>query len=152
MASRYSRADEITREARKAYAREYYYRNKEQQLASAKLFRERNPTYAADYHQANKAQRNAYAAAYQRQYKGRRNEATRRYQAAKLQASPPWLSAQDIKQMQAIYEAAASSSEPSEVDHIVPLQGDKVCGLHVPWNLQVLPKLLNRRKGNTLGF
>lgn len=76
---------------------------------------------------------------------------THKYQAAKLQRTPKWLTLEHYKQMQDIFVKAAELSKqigPHEVDHIVPLCGENVSGLHVPWNLQILPMTENRRKYN----
>lgn len=76
-------------------------------------------------------------------------EAARR--AAKLNATPRWLSGDDIKAIDQMYEKAsamtAATGIPHEVDHVVPLMGRDVRGLHVPWNLQVIPAYQNRAKG-----
>ena len=72
--------------------------------------------------------------------------------AAKLKASPSWLSKEHEDQIQEIYSIAKDlqwlSEEKLEVDHIEPLQGKNISGLHVPWNLQILPKSMNCSKGN----
>jgi hypothetical protein len=39
-----------------------------------------------------------------------------------------------------------------EVDHIIPLQGKNVSGLHVSWNMQILTKEENRKKNNKLNY
>lgn len=53
---------------------------------------------------------------------------------------PPW---SDRAACRAVY---AACPEGFEVDHIVPLKGATVCGLHVPWNLRCIPMTVNREK------
>lgn len=69
--------------------------------------------------------------------------------AMKKQATPAWA---DTAAILVVYERAAqmkaSTGENFHVDHIVPLQSHLVCGLHVHWNLQILPALENISKGN----
>ncbi len=69
-------------------------------------------------------------------------------------ACPAWLSEDEHAEIEAIYiEARQRSAEtgvPHQVDHIVPLRGKTICGLHVPWNLQVLTASANRAKGRAL--
>lgn len=79
------------------------------------------------------------------------NRAMARY-AAKLQRTPKWLTQEQKAQIKWAYDRAAAYTAFSgikyEVDHIIPLQGENVSGLHVPWNLQILTKSENVSKGN----
>jgi hypothetical protein len=69
--------------------------------------------------------------------------------AARKLATPSWANQSYIA---LFYEMAKLESErisvPVEVDHIVPLQSDIVCGLHCEHNLQLLSAYDNRAKGN----
>jgi hypothetical protein len=62
-------------------------------------------------------------------------------------AQPPWI---DNAAVKAVYlkakEISAITGELHHVDHIIPLRGRTVSGLHVPWNLQIIPADENRRK------
>jgi hypothetical protein len=51
---------------------------------------------------------------------------------------------------QALNEIYLNCPSGYHVDHIMPLQGKSICGLHVPWNLQYLLPLDNIKKGNRL--
>lgn len=81
-----------------------------------------------------------YIEEHQQEYNAR--NAKRR--AAKLNATPSWANLDIIKE---IYN---NCPKGYHVDHIVPLQGKEVCGLHVEYNLQYLPALENMKKGNKL--
>lgn len=65
------------------------------------------------------------------------------YKLIKQNRVPPWLKFEQVLPM---YEMAAMTSS-HVVDHIVPLCGKKVSGLHVPWNLQLLTPSENSKKG-----
>jgi len=67
-------------------------------------------------------------------------------------ATPQWLTVDQWKEMNKIYRQAqyrtAKTGTRHEVDHVVPINGELVSGLHVPWNLQVLTQVENVRKSN----
>lgn len=72
--------------------------------------------------------------------------------AQKALATPPWLTKEQHIENEMFYikafEVTKETGIPHEVDHIEPLQGENVKGLHVPWNLRVIPRSINRRKTN----
>ena len=73
---------------------------------------------------------------------------SRKRSERKRHATPHWLTSKDHSEIESFYMRAKKMIEYSEVDHIVPLQGNNVCGLHVPWNLQILSRRANLSKGN----
>ncbi len=81
-----------------------------------------------------------------------RNSIQAERNANKAKATPPWLTKQDRADIATMYAdsviKSTSTGIPHEVDHIVPLRSKIVCGLHVPWNLQVVKASENRRKSN----
>lgn len=76
--------------------------------------------------------------------------------AAERNATPPWLTTLHLQEMKQIYkdagEISALTGRQHHVDHIIPLISKKVCGLHVPWNLQILEAAENIAKSNRLAF
>lgn len=82
----------------------------------------------------------------------RASDASRR--AAKYHATPKWLTKEQKKAIADVYaEAAIRTAETGVshvVDHIIPLRGKTVCGLHVPWNLRAITSAENSKKGNRL--
>lgn len=124
-------------------SRAYYAANKEQRLAAMKAYR-------ADKQERHQARVKAYYEANRPRY--RANERAR--EAGLQTATPAWLSKRQRDAIAAIYAEAARLTEetgiPHHVDHIVPLKGRGVCGLHVPWNLRAIPAAENLAKSNAL--
>lgn len=80
--------------------------------------------------------------------KGKRLASVRARQIAQRHRTPVWA---DLGRIAEIYQLAAQKTKetgvPHEVDHVLPLQGEYVSGLHVHTNLQVLSRSANRSKG-----
>jgi hypothetical protein len=87
-------------------------------------------------------------------YKVQKNVDTAMRRASMKQRTPLWLTEDDHWMIEQAYELAQIRAKMFgfewHVDHIIPLQGKTVSGLHVPWNLQVIPGVLNIKKGNRL--
>lgn len=90
--------------------------------------------------------------AWQQQNRHKTRLYTKKNCKGRKHATPPWLTKEQWHEIKQFYWLAQDCSivtgERYWVDHIVPLRGKTVCGLHVPWNLQVLPREVNQRKSN----
>jgi len=110
--------------------------NKEKERA--KTYRDNNPGQALErgrkWCKNNRASVNAKKA---------------RRRAAQHNATPSWADKEAIKRMYIVSQFLTDKiGEPHHVDHIIPLRGENICGLHVEYNLDVIPAKDNLRKGN----
>jgi hypothetical protein len=114
--------------------------------APRKLKMQINPAFA-EHRRAQKAAANR---ASNKRCRARKNAEYAAWRANKLQRTPAWA---DHDKTRAFYRLVAAFSKlyvPHHVDHIVPLNGATVSGLHVENNLQVLVAEDNLRKGSQL--
>jgi hypothetical protein len=141
--------------------RENYYQHQDERIEYSKKWRtenleialEKNRQYRADNADKISKNRNSiknkrYMKKYSQKYSkterglGLRRATVARRRARKLQATPTW------SDKSKIYNIYKNTPKGFHVDHIVPLKGKNVCGLHVSWNLQYLTPAENRRKSN----
>lgn len=129
--------------------------NKEHKANNKEHYREYNKKYQPEWVKNNpdkvKAKRDRYRSTekstiternYYLNHKKEYLAMTNKRRAKKLSATPKWV---NFNEIETIYK---NCPEGHEVDHIIPLQGKNVSGLHVPWNLQYLTISENRSKGN----
>ena len=109
--------------------KEYCLKNKNIIKEKRKLYNLKNKNYFKKYRLNNRYLINSIIA---------------KRRAAKLKATPKFANLNKIKE---IYK---NCPKGYHVDHIIPLQGNNVCGLHVEWNLQYLTPSANLSKSNKL--
>lgn len=136
--------------------RKDYLKNIEKRKEQGRLYRTENREKECKRHAKYMAEKTESYKASQKKYrsnhpeKGSAAAASRR--AKKLLATPIWLTIEQLVEISALYLKAKILSKNTgikhHVDHIAPLQGKNVRGLHVPWNLQILTAEENIRKSN----
>lgn len=149
------------KECVKAYDKAMYAKKRTQILEKKKTYRAEKKESIAEgqkkWADANPEYRAKYLKAYKVEYINRpgvraaRNQERRERNAAVKQATPSWANKDAIR---VFYIYARAMTEmfrtPYHVDHIVPLKGVNVCGLHTEANLQVLTGSQNSIKKNKL--
>lgn len=136
--------------------RAWYKANKESVLKKQKIYAKENAEKRNDQRKNRYAQNSAYELRKNREWrkanKGLATFHSVKYQTSKKNRTPSWLTQKQVNSIATEYELAAWCTKVTgikyHVDHIVPLQGKTVSGLHVPWNLQVIPASDNHKKSN----
>ena len=128
--------------------KDYRQANKESLAAYKKVYNQANKTALAEYRKTHKEAKAVYSSTYQKANPHIFNAKNAKRRATKLMATPTWA---DLEAIKGMYQLAAIFNRTGinlHVDHIVPLQGDTVCGLHCEANLQLMPASDNISKGN----
>ena len=137
---------------KKAIAREWAQRNKTAQAAYRKEYEKANKERIAARRAATLVERREVKRLWRKNNLGLVLADCAKRRAAKLQRTPKWLSPFDKLKIECLYQLAAMRNRESgqkwHVDHIIPLQGEFVSGLHVPGNLRVIHAIDNMRKSN----
>jgi len=140
----------------KEYQQQYRLNNRNKLIAYKKVWVELNPEKVIasnkKRYEEKKDQIKAHVAEYKKLNPAKANANKAKRKAAKKQRTPKWLTNIDFERIENQYRLAEIltklHNEPWHVDHIIPLQGKLVSGLHVPSNLQVLKGSENCSKQN----
>lgn len=142
-------------ERRAAVAAEYRKNHLREEAANRAAWNSENPdkvrAYKKAWSDANPEKRAISQSEYRKKRPDKFAEKNAKRRARVLNAIFP-LSPEHCAEMAELYTKAQILTRQTgiahHVDHIIPLQGKSVCGLHVPWNMQVIPGIENLLKGN----
>lgn len=108
--------------------------------------------YFKEYHLLNKEYKVRVACKWQKDNKEQANSNKSANRAKRIKRFPSWLTLDQLNDIKSFYKKAEELTKSTgilhHVDHIVPLNGKLVSGLHVPSNLQVIPWNENLSKNN----
>ena len=143
------------KEKKAEYMKVYYAANKEKKAEYMKVYwaanKEKKAEYMKVYYAANKEKVAAAQKAWGLANPDKVAAKCAERRASKLKATPAWADKEAIKSWYTLSKMFNKTfGEPHHVDHIVPLQGKNICGLHVEYNLQILTATENFSKGNRL--
>ena len=136
------------RECHAAHTAAWRQKNRLNAAKYSQNWRANNPD-AINWKQSNPEKARKYANQYMRENPQYRTKSRADRRARERQACPSWV---DHKAIAEVYIKAIQLTRetgiPHHVDHIIPLAGASVSGLHVPWNLRAIPAKENQRKSN----
>lgn len=152
--------DEDRLSRKKALYKKDYAENKQAYIQRAKDRASQNraeiSTYNRLWREINNDRKKQADAAWRSVNSSKVNAYSNARRAMKINATPNWLTSIQLAQIQEMYDVALARTVQTgvkyHVDHIHPLHGDGFTGLHVPWNLQVIPGIENLSKGCRLPF
>jgi len=145
-------SNECKKKMKKIYTKRYRDNHPEKIIKSREKYKENNPDgFQKSREKYNKINPNKVKE-WKLRNKGRVSAINRKRELQKKKACPIWLTEFDHDYITHIYiqsrELEKIDNVKYHVDHIIPLQGKNVSGLHVPWNLQILTADENLRKWN----
>ncbi len=111
-----------------------------------------NNEYGAQYRKTRPERKRADQALYRKRHPGKIRADNAKRDLTQAKRTPKWLKPLDFVHIRLFYDAAEAITKETgikfEVDHIIPLRGKTISGLHVPSNLQVLSAKDNAKKSN----
>lgn len=102
--------------------------------------------YSKTWREARRSALSATSMAWARANPARKNALTSKRRAAASKAT--FGDTRDIQMWYEVAQVLSRGGVKFEVDHIVPLVSNNVCGFHAPWNMTILPRCKNISKGN----